>query len=173
MCVYICVCLSSGINRSLFRSRSSWRIPNRHVVTRASLLFECGADIGCRYAAPIALNIRSISPSPTLLLRLSPPLHDPSHPLSRSPSQPPVFFLRVRLREHVPPRLSTPGQLFPPPSCYRRFSTAANGNKRSWTRSMQDWPFEWILTNFDARIEGYFLEISHYCKLEYYESSID
>lgn len=64
MCVYICVCLSSGINRSLFRSRSSWRIPNRHVVTRASLLFECGADIGCRYAAPIALNIRSISLPP-------------------------------------------------------------------------------------------------------------
>lgn len=85
VCVHICVCLSSGINRSLFRSRSSWRMPHRHVVTRASLLFECGADIGCRYAAP-ALNIRSISPPPP------PPIPPASRSFSSSfqrSSQPP------------------------------------------------------------------------------------
>ena len=42
------VCLLSGINRSLFR-RESERCPVR--VARAALLFECGADIGCRYIA--------------------------------------------------------------------------------------------------------------------------
>lgn len=54
------VCLSSGINRSLFRWRRNWRMLRQHVVSRASLLFECGADIGCRYASRSKYSIDSL-----------------------------------------------------------------------------------------------------------------
>jgi len=123
------VCLLSGINRSLFR-RESERCPAR--VARAALLFECGADIGCRYIA-----IRpSKYPIDRSLSRVSVTI--PRHPYRPSlflPAFPSGLSSRVFRRRRQFRILVVASSSFSVPSVSRahraRTALIANGNRNS------------------------------------------